>query len=179
MRVTLPLTFNLDIDEAAIQDLQIDFGAAVKRHARGVDWSHGFPTISEEGLAAFRTRLRAREKLWKMLIQSIKLPPEAPARLESLVALSALCQLFQIEAHVATARLLPIQEDAHWDVEIHLTDRAGNLLANAMTISSAPFPPDDHYKSHSAFFGAVVEGVRECARNYFVVGEAYDDQDVR
>lgn len=181
MKVQLPLVFDVAVDEAAVQDLQIDFGVAEARHLRGVDWSDGFPSVSVETMNAFTAKLQAREALWRLLERGITLPPDVPARLRPLVCACALCQLFGVTAQIDSAKLGETGTDARWDVEIGLLDKQGKLLKNWSTISEAfrPDGPDAYHKSLAAFFGAAVDAIRECALSAFLASEARDDQDAR
>ncbi len=173
MQVQLPITFELPIDERALQDIQIDFGAGDIKHSRELRQS-----LTKGAFEAFVEKMDAREKLWSLLDQNIQPAPEWPARLKPLLSLCVFCHLFGVRAEVGMISLNGTNEKSTWTVQISLNDSKGRLLGDEIEMS-LPADPSDYRRSLDVFFGAVIEAVRVSVRGAFGIHEAYDEQDVR
>jgi hypothetical protein len=177
MKIRLPITFELPINDERLQDLQIELGLASQRHEREAA-AVGPLNATSEMIGAFLHREDSRKKLWSFLDEALDLPEGAPFRLKGLLILSILCKLFEVEAKVRSIALKTIGPSGLWTVEVQLADSKGKFLGNWVG-GSASFDPSDHSASFTAFLGAVADEFRESARSAFGMTELYDDQDIR
>jgi len=97
MKVRLPITFDVELNEDALKDLQIDFGVAKTRHHNALKelLTNGgsiesFKLVSQESFELMRT-------LWEFLDAEIGFGYRTPDRLKGLVCLAVMCELYSVQ----------------------------------------------------------------------------------
>jgi hypothetical protein len=175
MRVSIPATFELDIDPEALEDFLLNLGVAQTRHDRAPD-----PLLSDMGLSMFVQSVARLEEssqaLWEYLLTHTRTDAPVPDRMRESLILAILCRFFQYDAVVRRPVMRREGERARWSVDVALRDRSGSILATSMG-ESPWFEPDSLEQSASAFQGAALHGFRDAARQRFPFGAPYDAEE--
>lgn len=175
MRVSIPATFELDIDTEALEDFLLNLGVAQTRHDRAPD-----PLLSDMGLSLFVqsvSRLEESSKaLWEYLLANVRTDAPIPDRMRESLILAVLCRFFQYHAVIRRPVMRREGGRARWSVDVVLRDRSGSILAQSAG-ESPQFDPDSLEQSASAFQGAALHGFRDAARQRFPFGAPYDAEE--
>lgn len=175
MKVSLPLSFEIDVDDEALRELQIDFGSAKANHLKALS---RIPELDPEEVkgAAYELYM-SLERLWDFLYSRVSFAYPTPNRFKGMICLAAICNLYQIEASVHSAEL-ETRGGASWNVTLRFKDSRGGLLYKSVGISG-PFTASSDRASFDAFFTAIIEALREGARILHPSSDLYDDEDIR
>jgi hypothetical protein len=175
MRVSIPASFEIQLDPEALEDFLLNLGVAQTRHDRAPD-----PLLSDTGLSMFVQSVarleESSQKLWEYLLANIRTEAPIPDRMREAVILAILCRFFQYDAIVRHPAMRREGERARWSVEVILRDRSGSVLARSA--GNGPwFDPKSLEQSASAFQGAALHGFRDAARQRFPFGAPYDAEE--
>ena len=175
MNELLPLVLPVEVDKQILEDLLINLGSALQRHAKAPH-----PILDGGDLGEFVRACgkmeAASQLMWGYLRDRIYLPPGYPPRLRDVLCLREMCRLFRYEARLLHHRLETNGARVAWEAQVAIFDLKGERIADAMAKSPA-FDVVDEATSLAAFYGAAADAFRDAARSLFPFGAPYDERD--